>query len=47
MLPYPENSDWLLTKEKGFLIFDLKFMVLPLTVNTVILKHVCLQQSIP
>jgi len=43
-VPDAENSDWLLTEEKSFVILHLKLMVLPLTVNTVILKHVCLQQ---
>ena len=33
---YPQGSE-----EKGFLILHLEFVVLPLTVNTVILKHVC------
>ena len=44
-VPDAENSDWLLTEEKGLLILDLEFIVFPLTVNTVVLEHVGLQQS--
>lgn len=43
ILPEAENSDRGLTEEKGLLILDLKFIVLPLAMNTVVLKHVCLQ----
>jgi hypothetical protein len=39
-VPDAENSDWLLTEEKGLLILDLEFIVFPLTVNTVVLEHV-------
>lgn len=44
-LPYAKYSNRLLTKEKSLLILNLELIVLPLTVNTVILKHVCLQQA--
>ena len=44
-IPDTKNSDCLLTKEKGLGVLHFEFMVLPLTVNTVILEHVCLQQQ--
>lgn len=44
-LPETENSDRLLTKEKGFLILNLELVVLPLAVHTVILEHIGLQQT--
>ena len=42
-VPDAEHGDWLLAKEKCFLILYLKLIVLPLPVNTVVLKHVRLQ----
>ena len=42
-IPDPKNSDCFLTKEEGLGVLHFEFMVLPLTVNTIILKHVCLQ----
>lgn len=45
-VPDAEDSDWLLAKEKGLLILDLEFIVFPLAVNTVVLEHVGLQQSL-
>lgn len=46
MLPDAKNSDRLLAKEKSLLILDLKLMMLPLSMNSVILEHVCLPSTI-
>ena len=43
-VPNAEDGDWLLTKEKSLLILNLELIVFPLTVNTVVLEHVRLQQ---
>ena len=44
-IPDAKNCDCLLTKEKGLGVLHFELMVLPLTVNTIILEHVCLQQT--
>lgn len=41
-IPVCKYSDWLVTEEEGVSVLDSDLMVLPWTVNTVILKHVCL-----
>ena len=45
VLPDAKDGDWLLTEEKSLLVLNLKLMVFPLAVNTVVLEHVGLQQS--
>lgn len=45
MLPDAKNGDGFLAKEKSLLILDLKFMMLPLSMNSVIFEHVCLQST--
>jgi hypothetical protein len=44
-IPVSKDSYWLLTEEKGFRVFNSEFIVFPLSVNTVILKHVCLHTN--
>lgn len=41
-LPDAENSDGLLAKEEGVGVLHLDFVVLPVTVNSVVLEHICL-----
>jgi hypothetical protein len=43
--PAAKDSNLLLTKKKGLGILDLDIMVLPLSVDSVILEHVCLQAT--
>jgi len=40
-----KDSYWLLTEEKGFRVLNGEFIVFPLSMNTVILKHVCLHKQ--
>lgn len=44
-IPVAKNSNWFLTEKKGLRVLNLKLMMLPLAVNTVILEHICLQTS--
>lgn len=44
-IPNTKDSDGLLTKKKGIGVLDLDLMVLPLTVNTVVLEHVGLSTA--
>jgi len=44
-LPGSENSYFFLTKEKGLSVLNLKFKMLPLTVNSVILEHIGLHKQ--
>jgi hypothetical protein len=41
--PAAKDSNLLLTEKKGLGVLDLDIMVLPLSVDGVILEHVCLQ----
>jgi hypothetical protein len=43
IIPDTKDSDGLLAKEKGLRVLDLEFMMLPLTVNCIILEHVGLR----
>lgn len=43
--PAAKHSNLLLTKEKGLGVFDLDLVVLPLSVDSVILEHVGLQEQ--
>lgn len=40
LIPDTKDSDGPLAKEKGLRVLDLEFMMLPLTVNCIILEHV-------
>lgn len=40
IIPDAKNCDGLFTKKKGFRVLDLKVMMLPLAMNTVVLEHV-------
>lgn len=44
-VPDSENSDRLLPEKKGLGVLNFQFVVLPLTVNTVILKHIGLHMT--
>jgi hypothetical protein len=44
--PAAKDSNLLLTEKKGLGVLDLDIMVLPLSVDGVILEHVCLQAKI-
>jgi hypothetical protein len=44
--PAAKDSNLLLTEKKGLGVLDLDIMVLPLSVDSVILEHVCLQAKI-
>ena len=44
-IPATKDSNRLLAKKKSLLILDFKLMMLPCTVNTVVLEHVCLKQT--
>jgi hypothetical protein len=44
--PAAKDSNLLLAEKKGLGVFDLDIMVLPLSVDSVILEHVCLQAKI-
>lgn len=44
-IPDAKNNNWLLTQEECFLIFQLEFIVLTLTVNTGVLKLLRLQHN--
>lgn len=39
-IPAGMNSDGLFTEEKGLIVLNLEIMMLPLTVDTVILEHI-------
>lgn len=39
-LPKTKDSDWFLTKKKGLRVLHLDIMVLPLPMDTIILKHI-------
>ena len=43
--PAAKHSNLLLTKEKGLGVLNLELMVLPLSVHSVILEHVGLQEQ--
>lgn len=44
-LPDAENSDGLLAEEKGVRVLHLDVVVLPVTVNGVVLEHICLSNT--
>lgn len=44
-VPDSENSDKLLAEKEGLGVLDFQFVVLTLTVNTVILKHIGLHMT--
>lgn len=45
-LPNTKDSDWLLAKEKRLGVLDLEIVVLPWTMNAVVLEHIGLDNSI-
>jgi hypothetical protein len=45
IIPDTKNSNRLLSEEKCLRILNLKLMMFPLTMNCIILKHICLQTA--
>jgi len=41
--PVSKNSDWLIAKEEGIGVLNGDIVMLPVSMNTVVFKHVCLQ----
>ena len=46
-VPVSEHSDWLFPEQKGFRVLDRYVVMFPLSVNTVVLKHVRLHKTKP
>lgn len=44
-IPGTKNSHRLLTEKKGFVVLHFKVMMLPMAMNTVVLKHICLKEN--